>query len=59
MNGEVDKVAKQEILKDLETRLEVYLVEWRRELGIRGASETGIDRIERLPAATERQKEGV
>jgi len=53
----VDKDAKQEILKDLETRLEAYLLEWRRELDLRGVSEGGIDRPERLVAATGLQKE--
>jgi len=55
----VDRNAIKEILGDLEARLEAYLVEWRRELGMRGASEPGIDRIVRLPAATEREKEDV
>jgi hypothetical protein len=55
--GEVDKDAKQEILKDLETRLEAYLLEWRRELDLRGVSKVGIDHAERLPAAIGGQKE--
>jgi hypothetical protein len=55
----VDRNAIQEILGDLETRLEAYLVEWRGELGLRGVSEAGIDRTERLPAAPGREKEGV
>src|SRR5215212_6809730 len=58
-NREVDRNAIQEILGDLETRLEAYLVEWRRELGLRGVSEVGIDRTERLPAATGGEKEVV
>ena len=58
-NREVDRNAIQEILGDLETRLEAYLVEWRGELGLRGVSEAGIDRTERLPAAPGREKEGV
>jgi hypothetical protein len=53
----VEKDAKQEILNDLETKLEAYLVEWRRELDLQGVSKGGIDRVERLPAATGRQKE--
>ena len=59
MKADVDKTVIQEVLRDLRHSLEAYLVEWRREFGIRGASETGIARIERLPAATEREKEGV
>jgi hypothetical protein len=55
----VDRNAIQEILGDLETRLEAYLIEWRGELGLRGVSEAGIDRTERLPAAPGREKEGV
>jgi hypothetical protein len=55
----VDKNAIQEILGDLEFKLEAYLLEWRRERGLRGVSRTGIDRAERLPAATGRQKERV
>ena len=58
-NREVDKNAIQEILGDLESRLETYLVEWRRELGLRGMSEAGIDRLERLPATTGRENEVV
>jgi hypothetical protein len=38
----VDRNAIKEILGDLETRLEAYLVEWHRELGLRGVSEVGI-----------------
>jgi hypothetical protein len=57
MKSDVDRDALQELLENLETRLKAYLVEWRREHGIRGASESGIDRIERLPAATERERE--
>jgi hypothetical protein len=53
----VDRDALREVLENLETRLKAYLVEWRREHGIRGASESGIDRIERPPAATERERE--
>jgi hypothetical protein len=59
MKSDVDREAIQEVLENLESRLKAYLVEWRREHGIRGASESGIDRIERLPAATEREKGGV
>ena len=56
---EVDRNAIQEILGDLETRLEEYLIEWRRELGLRGVSEAGIDRTERLPTATGRESDSV
>ena len=59
MKSDVDRDALQEVLENLETRLKGYLVEWRREHGIRGDSESGIDRIERLPAATEREKGGI
>jgi hypothetical protein len=59
MKSDVDRDALQEVLENLETRLKAYLVEWRREHGIRGASESGIDRIERLSVATEREKGGV
>jgi hypothetical protein len=57
MKSDVDRDALQEMLENLETRLKAYLVEWRREHGIRGDSESGIDRLERLPAATERERE--
>jgi hypothetical protein len=56
VKSHVDRDALQEVLENLETRLKAYLVEWRREHGIRGASESGLDRIERLPAATERER---
>jgi len=59
MKSDVDRDALQEVLENLETRLKAHLVEWRREHGIRGDSESGIDRIERLPAATEREKGGI
>jgi hypothetical protein len=57
MKSDVARDALQEVLENLETRLKAYLVEWRREHGIRGDSESGIDRLERLPAATERERE--
>jgi hypothetical protein len=57
VKSHVDRDAVREVLENLETRLKAYLVEWRREHGIRGASESGIDHTERLPAATGRQKE--
>jgi hypothetical protein len=47
-----DENAIQEALKDLETRLEAYLVEWRRHVGIEKGSEASIDRkVPRLVAA--------
>jgi hypothetical protein len=52
----VDRNEIKEILGDLETRLEAYLVEWQRELGLRDVSEAGIDRTERHQAATGREK---
>ena len=55
----MERNAREEILGDLETRLKAYLVEWRRELGIRGVSEVGIVRPVRRPAATKREKEGL
>lgn len=55
----MDKNAIEEILGDLETRLKAYLVEWRRELGIRYASEAGIVRSDRRPAATKHEKDSV
>jgi hypothetical protein len=55
----VDRNAIQEILEDLETRLEAYLVEWRGELGLRGVCDAGIDHTERLPAVSGREKEGL
>jgi hypothetical protein len=55
----VNRNAIQEILGDLETKLEEYLVGWRRDLRLQDASETGIDRPERLPETTERQNEYV
>ena len=55
----MERNAREEILGDLETRLKAYLVEWRRELGIRGVSEAGIVRSVRRSAATKREKEGL
>jgi hypothetical protein len=39
----VDRNAIQEALRDLETSIEAYLVEWRRELGIQRGPETSTD----------------
>jgi hypothetical protein len=55
----MEKNAIEEILGDLEIRLKAYLVEWRRERGIRCASEAAIVRSDRRPAATRREKGGV
>ena len=59
MKSGVDREALQEVLEYLETRLKAYLVEWRRERGIRCASEAGIVRSDRRPAVTRREKGGV
>jgi hypothetical protein len=58
MKANLGKTTTQEVLRNLTYSLEAYLVEWRREHGIRDASEAGIDSMERLSAATEREKEG-
>ena len=47
------------MLGELKSRLEAYLVEWRRQLGIQERTEASIDRDERRPAAAERKKKGV
>jgi hypothetical protein len=46
MKSDVDSSALQEVLEDLETRLEAYLAERRRDLGIQERPEAGIDRKE-------------
>jgi hypothetical protein len=43
MKKNLDRNAIQEVLENLETRLEAYLVEWRRELSIREWPEADID----------------
>jgi hypothetical protein len=58
MKRDVDGNAIREVLGDLETRLEAYLDEWRRRLGIQKLPEAGIDRKERRPVATEREEKG-
>jgi hypothetical protein len=58
-DAEVDRNALREILGDLETRLEAYLVEWRRRFDIHDRTEASIDRGERRQAASERENEGV
>jgi hypothetical protein len=57
MKRDVDRSAIQEVLGDLETSLEAYLVEWRRRLGIHEWPKAGLDREEQHPVATE-QREG-
>ena len=49
----------REVLGDLETRLEAYLVEWRRRLDIQDRTEASIDRVERPRAAPERENDSV
>ena len=45
MKSHVNSTTLQEVLEDLETRLEAYLVEWRHRLGIQEERpEVGIDR---------------
>jgi len=51
-----DRNAIQEALRDLETSIEAYLVEWRRELGIQRGSETSTDLKELRLEAIEREK---
>jgi hypothetical protein len=55
--GDVDDNAIQEALRDLETRLEAYLVEWRRQVGIQKAPEASIDRKDSRLVATEREEQ--
>jgi hypothetical protein len=59
MKSDVDRDALQEVLENLETRLEAYLVEWRRRFDIHDRTEASIDRGERRQAASERENEGV
>jgi len=59
MKSDVDRDAFQIVLGDLETRLEAYLVEWRRRFDIHDRTEASIDRGERRQAASERENEGV
>ena len=54
MKNDLDRNAIQEMLGNLETRLEEYLVEWRRELSIREWPEAGINCRQR-PIATDRE----
>jgi hypothetical protein len=56
MNRDGDAI--QEVLGDLETKLEAYLGGWRRRLSIQDLPEAGIDRKEEHPVATEREKKG-
>jgi hypothetical protein len=53
----VDRNAIQEALRELETGIEAYLVEWRRELGIQRGPETGPDLKELRLEAIERENQ--
>ena len=53
----VDRNAIQEALRALETSIEAYLVEWRRELGIHKGAETSPDLKELRMEAIEREKQ--
>jgi hypothetical protein len=59
MKSDVDGEALQKVLGGLETRLEAYLVEWRRRLDIQDRTEASIARDERRQAASGRENEGV
>src|SRR5829696_3178859 len=54
----VDRNAIQEALRDLETSIEAYLVEWRRKLGIQRGPETSTNLKELRLEAIEREKHG-
>jgi hypothetical protein len=56
MKSDVDRDALQKVLGDLETRLEAYLVEWRRQLGIQKRPESRNERKDRFQTAAEREK---
>ena len=58
MKSDVDRDAVQQVLGDLETRLKVYLVEWRQQLSVQKQPESDNERKERRQAATERRKKG-
>jgi hypothetical protein len=53
-----DRNAIQGALRDLETSIEAYLVEWRRELGIQRGSETSTDLKDLRLEANEREEQG-
>jgi len=53
----VDRNAIQEALRELETGIEAYLVEWRRELGIQRGPEPGPDLKELCLEAIERENQ--
>ena len=57
MKKDVNRNEIQEVLADLEIRLESYLVGWRCRLGIRQEPVVGIDRKDRRPLATEREEQ--
>jgi hypothetical protein len=56
MKKDVNRNEIQEVLADLEIRLERYLVGWRRRLDVRHGPGVGIDREERRPLATKREE---
>ena len=53
-----DRNAIQGALRDLETSIEAYLVEWRRELGIQSGPETSTDLKDPRLEANEREEQG-
>jgi len=59
MKSDVDRAALQKVQGDLESRLEAYLVEWRRQLGIQRRPESSNERKGRSQTATEGEKKGV
>lgn len=56
VKSEADKNALREVLEDLETRLEAYLVEWRRQLGVQERPGASIDHDEQPPVANDREE---
>jgi hypothetical protein len=56
VKSKADKNALQEVLEDLETRLEAYLVEWRRQLGVQEWSEVSIDHDEQHPVVNDHEE---
>ena len=56
MKSKADKNALQEVLEDLETRLEAYLVEWWRQLGVQKRPEASIDHDEQHPVVNDHEE---
>jgi hypothetical protein len=56
VKSEADKNALREVLEDLETRLEAYLVEWRRQLGVQKRPEASFDHDEQPAVLNNRQE---